>query len=113
MLVAGCLIVSLRAPEFAGSDKSPHQVWSGILNFGLISMPIRLMTSATEERVSFSQLHDKCKGRIKQQLVCPTCDTVVPKADLIRGFEYAKNRYLIVTDNELGRAEPLRAGARP
>ena len=97
------------APEFAGSDKSPHQVWSGILNFGLISMPIRLMTSATEERVSFNQLHDKCKGRIKQQLVCPACDTVVPKANLVRGFEYAKNQYVLVTDTELASAEPRSA----
>ncbi len=94
---------------FSGSDKSARQVWSGSLNFGLISMPIALMTAATEERVSFNQLHNKCNGRIKQQLFCPTCDTVVPKTDLLKGYEYEKNQYVVVSETELTSAEPKSA----
>ncbi|HEY6249608.1 MAG TPA: Ku protein [Candidatus Angelobacter sp.] len=97
------------APAFAGSDKSPHQVWSGTLNFGLISMPIGLLSAATEERVSFNQLHDACKGRIKQQLFCPTCETVVQKSTLLKGYEYEKNEYVIVSEGELAKAEPKSA----
>jgi DNA end-binding protein Ku len=97
------------ASAFAGSDKAAHKVWSGSLNFGLISMPISLMSAATEERVSFNQLHDKCKGRIKQQLFCPACETVVPKTNLLKGFEYEKNQYVIVSESELTSAEPRSA----
>jgi DNA end-binding protein Ku len=91
---------------FAGSDKSPSKVWSGILNFGLISMPICLMTAATEERISFNQLHAQCNGRIKQQLFCPSCNQVVQRTDLSKGFEYEKDKYVIVTEDELTGAEP-------
>lgn len=97
------------APAFAGSDKSPHQVWSGSLNFGVISIPISLLSAATEERVSFHQLHDTCQGRIKQQLFCPGCDTVVQRTNLLKGYEYAKNEYVIVSENELTKAEPKSA----
>jgi hypothetical protein len=78
------------APALGGSDKTPHKVWTGMLTFGLISMPVCLMTAAAEEKISFNQLHEKCKGRIKQQLHCPACEEVVPKTGLLKGFEFEK-----------------------
>jgi hypothetical protein len=51
----------------------------------------------------------KCKGRIKQQLFCPECSTVVQKADLLKGYEYQKNQYVIVSESELTSAEPKSA----
>jgi DNA end-binding protein Ku len=96
-------------PALGGSDKSPHKVWTGTLSFGLISMPVCLFTAATEERISFNQLHQKCKSRIKQKIVCLACDEEVPKTDLIRGYEHEKDKYLVVTDAELEAAEPENA----
>ncbi len=93
-------------PTCGGSDKAPHKVWSGTLSFGLISMPVSLLTAATEERISFNQLHAKCNGRIKQQLMCPTCETVVAKTDLIKGYETAKDKYVTITEADLEAAEP-------
>src|SRR5579883_101722 len=93
-------------PTIGGSDKAPHKVWSGTLNFGLISMPVALFTAATEERLSFNQLHNSCKGRIKQQIFCPSCNAVVPKTDLLKGYETEKDKYVIVSDAELEAAEP-------
>jgi DNA end-binding protein Ku len=93
-------------PTPGGSEKAPHKVWSGTLTFGLISMPVAMLTAATEERVGFNQLHGKCRKRIQQQTFCPTCTEVVPRADLLRGFETDKDQYVIVTDKELESAEP-------
>src|SRR5579863_2868538 len=88
-------------PTNGGSDKAPHKVWSGTLTFGLISMPVALLTAATEERISFNQLHDKCRGRIKQQIFCPACETVVPKTELLKGYETEKDKYVVVSEAEL------------
>jgi hypothetical protein len=60
-------------PTAGGSEKAPHKVWTGTLTFGLISMPMAMLSAATEERVGFNQLHGKCRKRIQQQLFCPTC----------------------------------------
>jgi DNA end-binding protein Ku len=88
------------------SGRSANKVWSGMLSFGLISMPVCLFTAATEERVSFNQLHPSCNGRIKQQLFCPNCNKVVAKADLVKGYEYEKDRYVIISEDELTAVEP-------
>jgi DNA end-binding protein Ku len=93
-------------PTPGGSEKAPHKVWSGTLTFGLISMPVAMLTAATEERVGFNQLHGKCRKRIQQQTFCPTCTEVVPRADLLRGYETEKDQYVIVTDKEMESAEP-------
>lgn len=95
-----------EAPTIGGSDRAPHKVWSGTLNFGLISMPVALFTAATEERISFNQLHNKCHRRIKQQIFCPSCDTVIAKTDLLKGYETEKDKYVVVTEAELEGAEP-------
>src|SRR6202165_1032579 len=77
-------------PALGGSDKSPHKIWSGTLSFGLISMPVSLFTAATEERISFNQLHKECHSRIKQQIFCPACDKTILKTDLLKGYEHEK-----------------------
>ncbi len=96
-------------PTIGGSDKAPHKVWSGTLTFGLISMPVALFTAATEERISFNQLHNACKGRIKQQIFCQSCNAVVPRTDLLKGYETDKDKHVIVSEAELEAAEPASA----
>jgi len=103
---------SKAEPEKSASTagaRSANKVWSGLLNFGLISMPVCLFTGATEERVSFNQIHPACHGRIKQQLFCASCDAVVARTDLVKGYEYEKERYVIVTEAELTAVEPKSA----
>lgn len=93
----------------ATGERSASKIWSGMLNFGLISMPVCLFTAASEERISFNQIHPKCQGRIKQQLFCPSCDAVVTRTDLVKGYEYEKDRYVTVTEAELTAVEPKSA----
>src|SRR5688572_375444 len=84
----------------------PHSIGSGTLSFGLVSIPVKMYTAASAGGVSFNQLHEKCGGRIKQQLVCPTCSNqVVERTSLVKGFEFAKEQYVRFTEDELKRLE--------
>ena len=79
----------------------PHSLGSGTISFGLVSIPVRLYTAASSANVSFNLLHAKCGSRIKQQTFCPTCNEVVDRASLVRGYEFGKDQYVRVTDDEL------------
>jgi DNA end-binding protein Ku len=80
--------------------------WKGYLTFGLISIPIRLSPAARTERISFNQLHKVCHTRLKQPLFCPTCDRMVERSEIEKGYEYEKGQYLLFTQQELDEVEP-------
>ena len=79
----------------------PHALGSGTISFGLVSIPIKLYTAATSLNVAFNLLHAKCGSRIKQQTFCPTDNETVERAELTRGYEFAKDQYVRVADEEL------------
>jgi len=64
-----------------------------------------MFTAASSGGVSFNQLHEKCGGRIKQQIHCPACNEVVDRSALVKGYEFAKDQYVRFTDDELKRLE--------
>jgi len=74
---------------------------SGTLSFGLVSIPFKIFTAASAEGVRFHQLHEKCGNRIKYQVYCPTDDEVVERADLVKGYEYAKGQFVRFEADEL------------
>jgi DNA end-binding protein Ku len=80
--------------------------WKGFLSFGLISIPIRLSPAARTERISFNQLHSVCHTRIKMPLFCPTCNRMVERSEVEKGYEYEKDQYLLFSEAELDEAEP-------
>jgi DNA end-binding protein Ku len=79
----------------------PHPLGSGTISFGLVSIPVRLYTATSSAAVSFNLLHARCGSRIRQQMFCPTCHTVVERGELVRGYEFARDQYVQVTDQEL------------
>lgn len=81
-------------------------VWKGHLTFGLISIPVRLFAAARGERVSFNQLHKVCNSRLKQPLTCPTCNRNVERSEIVKGYEYEKDQYVLFTEEELDKIEP-------
>src|SRR5262245_11007234 len=83
----------------------PHAIGSGTISFGLVSIPVKLYTAASSTAVSFNLLHAKCGSRIRQQTFCPTCNEVVERSALVRGYEFAKDQYARVTDDELKAVE--------
>jgi DNA end-binding protein Ku len=78
-----------------------HSIGSGTISFGLVTIPVKLYTAASSQSVSFNLLHAKCGNRIRQQRFCPVCNEVVERDGLVKGYEFAKNEYVRVTDDEL------------
>ena len=79
---------------------------SGTISFGLVNIPVKVY-SANESgnRISFNQLHAEKKTRLKQQMYDPTTGEIVPKDQIIKGYEYAKDQYVIVDEEELEKLE--------
>ena len=86
-------------------------VWKGYLTFGLLSVPIRLFTAARSERIGLNQLHEVCHTRIKMPLFCPTCDRMVERSEIIKGYEYEKDQYVLFNEDDLDKIEPDSARA--
>ena len=84
-------------------------VWKGQLQFGLVSLPIRLYSAARGETISFNQLHAPDHSRIRQVLYCQAEDKPVPRNELVKGYEYEKDHYVVIEDEELRNAAPKTA----
>jgi DNA end-binding protein Ku len=81
-------------------------VWKGHLTFGLISIPVRMYAAARGERISFNQLHKECHSRLKQPLFCPVCNRNVERSEIVKGYEYEKDQYVLFSEGELDKVEP-------
>jgi DNA end-binding protein Ku len=74
---------------------------SGTISFGLVSIPIKLYTATSSRSVHFNMLHARDKGRLKQQYVCSVCGEKVERDDTVKGYEFARDQYVVMTDAEL------------
>lgn len=79
---------------------------SGVISFGLVNIPVKVF-SATDSsgKISFNQLHAEKKIRLKQQMIDPETGEAVPKEKIVKGYEYAKDQYLVVDEAELEKLE--------
>src|ERR1700747_3275890 len=84
-------------------------VWSGYLTFGLISMPVRLFSGARSSGISFNMLHRDDLQRVKQQLYCPADNRVVERSEIVKGYEYRKDEYVVIEPEEIKKIEPKTA----
>ena len=87
----------------------PSSVWSGHLTFGLISMPVRLFSGARSQGISFNMLHRADKSRLKQQYVCQADGQVVDRSEIVKGYEFRKDEYIIIEPDEIKKIEPQTA----
>ncbi len=85
----------------------PRPTWKGLLKIALVQIPIKVFP-ATESSgtVSFNQLHSTCQARVTQKKWCGTCDREVPSAEIEKGFEFEKGRYVILHEAELDAVQP-------
>jgi len=84
-------------------------VWKGHLTFGLVSFPVRLFSAARSETISFNLLHKPDHSRIKQMIYCQAEDKPVPRSELVKGYEYEKDNYVEVDDEEIKKVAPKTA----
>ena len=83
-----------------------RSIWKGAISFGLVTIPIRLHSATEEKSFKFNQLHAKDNGRIKYKRYCAVCEQEVSFDEIVRGFEYEKDNYVVLTDEELDRGVP-------
>jgi DNA end-binding protein Ku len=74
---------------------------SGTISFGLVSIPVKLYPATRSKGVHFNMLHEKDRSRLKQQYVCATCGEVVERNATVRGYEYARDQYVVLSEEEL------------
>lgn len=68
---------------------------SASVSFGLVSIPVKVYTATqSSANISFNMLHKKCGSRLKQQYICPVDDEIVTRDDMVKGYEFAKDRYV-------------------
>ena len=75
-------------------------IWRGSLSFGLVAIPVQLHTAVREHRPRFRMLHAKDKSPIKYERVCQRDGTPVAWEDLVKGYEYQKGRYVVLTKED-------------
>src|SRR4030095_3273678 len=81
--------------------------WKGFLKISLVNIPIKVFP-ATESSgsISFNQLHGECQTRIQQKRWCPTCDREVPNSEIVKGYEFEKGRYVVMSEEDFDKVRP-------
>lgn len=84
-------------------------IWKGHLTFGMVSFPVRLSTAARSETISFNQLHKEDGSRVKQVLYCQAEDKPIQRNEIVKGYEYEKNRYVVIDEEDIRKVAPKTA----
>jgi DNA end-binding protein Ku len=89
-----------------------RSIGNATISFGLVSVPVNLYSSSeSKASLSFNMLHKKCGSRLKQQYICPKDDNeVVARDDTVKGYEFAKDQYVVLTAEELKSLEEKATG---
>jgi DNA end-binding protein Ku len=84
----------------------PRSIWTGAISFGLVTVPVKLYSAVNRKTVRFHQLSGKTGVRIAQKRVDPQSGAEVPYEDIVKGFELAPDRYVVVEPSELDTLQP-------
>jgi DNA end-binding protein Ku len=84
----------------------PRSIWSGAISFGLVNVPVKLYSAVSKKTVRFHQLHGETGTRIQQRRVDPSTGEEVSYEDIVKGYEIGKDRYVVVTPDELESLDP-------
>ncbi|MGK2849475.1 MAG: Ku protein [Candidatus Limnocylindrales bacterium] len=82
-------------------------MWKGAVQFGLVTIPVKLYLATESKGISFNVLHKDDLSRIQMKIFCPVEDEVISRSDTVKGYEYAPGEYVVITDEDLERV-PLK-----
>lgn len=82
-----------------------HTLWKGSISFGLVNIPVKMHAATESQEFKFNYLHKDCKHRIRSIKKCPSCDSEVGTGDLVKGFEYEKDKYVVLSEDDLASLE--------
>lgn len=77
-----------------------RNLWKGAISFGLVHVPVKLYSATERKEIKFNYLHEKCKTPVRYERVCPNCETEVAMEDIVRGYEYERGKYVIMTEED-------------
>ena len=86
----------------------PRSIWSGAISFGLVNVPVKLYSAVSRKTVRFNQLNEKTGNRIQMKRTDPETGDDVPFDQIVKGFELTKDRYVVITPDELDALDPER-----
>lgn len=78
-----------------------HTVWKGSISFGLVNIPVKLHTATENKDIKLRQLHKECHAPINYKKVCSGCEKEVENDDIVKAYEYSKNKFVVLDDEEL------------
>jgi DNA end-binding protein Ku len=81
----------------------PRAIWSGSISFGMVSIPVKLFGATESRDIRFHLLHATCGSKLQQRRWCPTDEVDVPWSETVRGYEYTKGQYVILTEEDFER----------
>ena len=79
----------------------PRPIWKGAITFGMISIPVKLYGATESKDLAFNTLHTSCRSRLKQKRWCPVDDREVFQDEVVRAYEYTKDQYIEVADEDI------------
>src|SRR5277367_346445 len=87
----------------------PRSIWTGAISFGLVTVPVKLYSAVSSKTVRFHQLHAADGVRIQQKRICPADGEEVAYDEIVKGYEIAPERYVVITPEELASIEPQKS----
>ncbi|MCA1834238.1 MAG: Ku protein [Actinomycetota bacterium] len=81
-------------------------IWKGAISFGLVTIPVKVFVATEEKTIRFHQIHAKDGGRIRYKRVCSECGEEVAMEEIAKGYEYEKDRMVMLEEQELERSSP-------
>ena len=78
-----------------------RSMWRGAIQFGLVTIPVKLYLATEQGGIGFNLLHASCLNRIQMKVYCPYHDEVIPRSETVRGYEWSKGKYVVVTEEDL------------
>src|SRR5687768_12992430 len=75
-------------------------IWKGSLAFGLVNIPVELKTAVRADHISFRMLHEEDLSPIKYERVCQSDGEPVPWNEIVKGYEYEKGKFIVMTDED-------------
>ncbi|HET7168495.1 MAG TPA: Ku protein [Candidatus Limnocylindrales bacterium] len=82
-------------------------MWKGAVQFGLVTIPIKLYLATESKGISFNMLHKADLSRIQMKIFCPVEDEVISRGETVKGYEYSPGEYVVITDEDLDKV-PLK-----
>ncbi|MYL20462.1 Ku protein [Halobacillus litoralis] len=78
-----------------------HTMWKGTISFGLVNIPVKLHAATENKDIKLRQLHEECHSPVEYEKRCPVCDRDIENDEIVKAYEYAKNKFVVLDKEDL------------